>query len=36
LTAAVGAHKPSEKITVTLTRDGSTQKVTVTLGVRPS
>ena len=36
LTAAVGAHKPTDKITVTLTRDGPTQKVTVTLGVRPS
>jgi len=36
LTAAVGAHKPGDSITVSLTRNGSTQKVTVTLGVRPS
>jgi putative serine protease PepD len=36
LTAAVGAHKPSDTITVTLTRDGATKQISVTLGVRPS
>jgi putative serine protease PepD len=36
LTAAVGAHKPSDSINVSVTRGGSTQKITVTLGVRPS
>jgi len=36
LTAAVGAHKPSDSITVTLTRSGKSQKIDVTLGVRPS
>ena len=36
LTAQVGSHKPSDSITVTVTRDGASKKVTVTLGVRPS
>jgi putative serine protease PepD len=36
LTAQVGAHKPSDQITVTLTRDGASKKITVPLGVRPS
>lgn len=36
LTAAVGARKPSDTITVTISRSGKTQDVKVTLGVRPS
>jgi putative serine protease PepD len=36
LTAIVGTHKPGDSITVTVKRGGSTQKLTVTLGVRPS
>ena len=36
LTSAVGARKPSDTITVTITRSGSSKDVKVTLGVRPS
>src|SRR5436190_295476 len=36
LTAAVSARAPGDKVTLTLRRDGTTQTVTVTLGVRPS
>ena len=36
LTAAVAAHAPKDKVTVTVTRDGKSVTVDVTLGVRPS
>jgi putative serine protease PepD len=36
LTAGITAHAPGDKITVTLNRNGNTQKIDVTLGVRPS
>src|SRR3954452_8421401 len=36
LTAAVAAHKPSDVASVTVTRNGSTKTVKVTLGVRPA
>ena len=36
LTAAVAAHKPSDVVSVTVTRNGKSQTVKVTLGVRPS
>jgi putative serine protease PepD len=36
LTAAVAAHKPSDVVSVTVTRNGSTKTVKVTLGVRPA
>jgi putative serine protease PepD len=36
LTAAIATHKPSDKITVTVDRNGNSQKLQVTLGVRPS
>ena len=36
LTAKVSAHKSGDKVTLTITRNGSTQKITVTLGTRPS
>jgi putative serine protease PepD len=36
LTSQVGAHKPSDTITVTVTRNGSSKDIQVTLGVRPS
>ena len=36
LTAAVSTRAPGDKVTLTLRRDGTTQTVTVTLGVRPS
>ena len=36
LTAAVTAHAPNEKVTVTVTRNGKSQQIDVTLGVRPS
>jgi S1-C subfamily serine protease len=36
LTAQVGVHKPSDTITVTVSRNGSTKDIKVTLGVRPS
>jgi putative serine protease PepD len=36
LVAAVATHKPGEKVDITIRRNGSTQKVTVTLGTQPS
>ena len=36
LTAAVTAHAPNDKVTVTVTRNGKSQQIDVTLGVRPS
>jgi putative serine protease PepD len=36
LTAAVSAHAPNDKVTLTITRDGKSQSIDVTLGVRPS
>jgi putative serine protease PepD len=36
LTAAVSAHQPNDKVTITIDRNGSTKKIDVTLGVRPS
>jgi putative serine protease PepD len=36
LTSQVGAHKPADTITVTVTRNGSSKDLKVTLGVRPS
>jgi putative serine protease PepD len=36
LTAAVAAHKPSDVVSVNVTRSGSTKTVKVTLGVRPA
>jgi Trypsin-like serine proteases, typically periplasmic, contain C-terminal PDZ domain len=36
LTAGITAHAPNDKVTVTLTRNGKTLKIDVTLGVRPS
>jgi putative serine protease PepD len=36
LTAAVAAHKTGETVSVTVTRDGKSQTVNVTLGTRPS
>jgi putative serine protease PepD len=36
LTAAVAAHKPSDVVSVTVTRNGSSKTVKVTLGVRPA
>ena len=36
LTAQVGVHQPSDTITVTVTRNGSSKDIKVTLGVRPS
>ena len=36
LTAAVSAHAPSDKVTVTITRSGSSKTIDVTLGTRPS
>jgi putative serine protease PepD len=36
LTAAVAAHKPSDTVTITLTRNGKSQDVKVTLGQRPA
>ena len=36
LTARISAHQPSQKVTLTLTRNGKTLKVDVTLGTRPS
>ena len=35
LTAAIGAAKPGDKVTVTVTNKGSSRSVTVTLGSRP-
>jgi putative serine protease PepD len=36
LTAAVAAHKPSDSVTVTITRNGKSQDLKVTLGQRPA
>jgi putative serine protease PepD len=36
LTAAITAHAPNDKITVTITRSGKSQTIDVTLGIRPS
>jgi putative serine protease PepD len=36
LTANVGTRAPGDKITLTITRNGSTKSIAVTLGVRPS
>jgi putative serine protease PepD len=36
LVAAVATHKPGQKVDVTIRRNGSTQKITVTLGTQPS
>jgi putative serine protease PepD len=36
LTAAVGATKPGQKVTVTVTSKGSTRSVSVTMGSRPA
>jgi putative serine protease PepD len=36
LTAAVTAHAPNDKATVTVTRNGNSVQIDVTLGVRPS
>jgi putative serine protease PepD len=36
LTAKISAHRPGEKVTLTVTRNNSTQKIDVTLGTRPS
>jgi putative serine protease PepD len=36
LTASITAHTPNDKVTLTITRDGKTLKIDVTLGVRPS
>ena len=36
LTAAINARAPGDKITLTITRNGSTKSIVVTLGTRPS
>ena len=36
LTAKVNAHKPNQKVTLTVTRSGKSLSIDVTLGVRPS
>ena len=36
LTAGIGSRAPGDKVTLTITRNGSTKSVVVTLGVRPS
>jgi putative serine protease PepD len=36
LTAGITAHAPNDKVTLTVTRDGKSLKIDVTLGVRPS
>jgi putative serine protease PepD len=36
LTAKVNAHKPNQKVTLTVTRNGKSLSIDVTLGVRPS
>jgi putative serine protease PepD len=36
LTAQVGAHQPADVVTVTVTRNGSSKDIKVTLGVRPA
>jgi putative serine protease PepD len=35
LTAKISAHQPGDKVTLSLTHNGSTQKLVVTLGTRP-
>jgi putative serine protease PepD len=36
LTAGITAHAPNDKVTLTVTRNGKSMKIDVTLGVRPS
>jgi len=36
LRGAIAAHKPGDKVELTIERDGETQTITVTLGTRPS
>jgi putative serine protease PepD len=36
LTAKISAHQPGDKVTLTVTRDGATKTIDVTLGTRPS
>ena len=36
LTAKINAHKPNQKVTLTVTRSGKSLSIDVTLGVRPS
>jgi len=36
LTAAVSAHQPKDKVTLTVTRNGKSMSIDVTLGTRPS
>ncbi len=36
LTAEVAAHKPADKVTVTVNRNGGSKSLKITLGVRPS
>jgi len=36
LTAGIGAYAPGDKVTLKVTRNGSTKSIVVTLGVRPS
>jgi putative serine protease PepD len=36
LTAKISAHKPGDKVTLSVTRNGSTLKLDVTLGTRPA
>jgi putative serine protease PepD len=36
LTAKISAHHPGDKVTLTVTRNGATKTISVTLGTRPS
>jgi putative serine protease PepD len=36
LTAAITAHAPNDKVTITVTRNGTSKQIDVTLGVRPA
>jgi putative serine protease PepD len=36
LTARISAHQPGDKVTLTVTRNGATKTIDVTLGTRPS
>jgi len=36
LTAKISAHQPGDKVTLTVTRNGATKSIVVTLGTRPS
>jgi putative serine protease PepD len=36
LTARISAHQPGDKVTLTVTRNGATKTISVTLGTRPS